>query len=176
MSASQGPALELLQDAVNWLESSQIGLTLSWNEACLAEALALTGDFDNARIHAWRALQRAEAGDLLGAVAAHRALGLTEGGPGGTWARARRSFEAGLGASAQKGSPREEAITRFRAAHVAGRFGERELAIEWLNGAMAQFSAMDMPWYTSEARALASSLAGPDASPRTREGMGPGLA
>lgn len=167
MSSAHEPALRMLQDAVTWLESSQIGLTLSWNEACLAEGLALAGRFDDARIHAWRALQRAEAGDLLGAVAAHRALGLAEGGKGGTWSRARRSFDSALAASAQKGSRRDEAITRFRAASVAARFGARELAVEWLATAITQFSSMGMPWYTEEARALMLSLAdrGPGSAP-----------
>jgi class 3 adenylate cyclase/tetratricopeptide (TPR) repeat protein len=157
MSADPAPALQLLQDAVTWLEASEIGLTLSWNEACLAEGLALASRFDDARIHAWRALRRAEAGDLLGAVAAYRALGLAEGGEGGTWSRARRFFDLALAASAQKGSRRDEAITRFRAAPLAARFGERAVAIEWLAAAVAQFYSMDMSWYATEARTLALS-------------------
>ena len=160
MSADYPAALGLLQEAVSWLEASQIGLTLSWNQACLAEGLALAGRFVDARIHAWRALERAEARDLLGEVAAHRALGLAEAGGGGTWPMARACFERAVAASVRKGSPRDEAVTRFRGASVALRFGERALAHEWLTAAIDQFSAMDMPWYVTEARALADSPSG----------------
>jgi class 3 adenylate cyclase/tetratricopeptide (TPR) repeat protein len=166
ISADYPAALQLLQDAVTWLEESQIGLTLSWNHACLAEGLALAGRFVDARIHAWRALERAEARDLLGEVGAHRALGLAEAGDGGTWPMARACFDRARAASARKQSPRDEAVTLFRGASVAFRFGERALACDWLVGAIGQFSAMDMPWYVAQAHALADSFSRAPGSPR----------
>jgi len=148
--------IELLRAAVAWLESTQIGLTLSWNLSCLAEALALSSHPDEAKAYAERALARAEARDLLGEVAAHRALGLAEtSGKGGSWASAEACFERALAAARRKGSERDAAITRLRAASAAFRFGEHDRAATWLRIATGQIETMKMTSYLAEARALA---------------------
>jgi class 3 adenylate cyclase len=157
-SGDKEGGLELLRVAAAWLESTQIGLTLSWNLSCLAEALALCSRADEARKYARSALARAEARDLLGEVAAHRALGLAEGCGQGTWAAAETCFHQALAASQRKGSEREAAITRLRGASVALRFGELDRASSWLDAAAQQFSAMKMETYLAETRALGRSL------------------
>jgi tetratricopeptide (TPR) repeat protein len=144
-------ALELLRGSVAWLETTQIGLTLSWNQACLAEGLALRGHDVEARVHAWRALARADARDLLGEAAAHRALGLAEGRPDGSWHTARGCFETAIELAERKRSVRDVAVTRFRGAALALRFSEFRLGAEWLTGAIAQFAAMEMTWYREQA-------------------------
>jgi tetratricopeptide (TPR) repeat protein len=148
--------IALLREAAAWLESTQIGLTLSWNQSCLAEALALSRSADDAKAYADRALARADARDLLGEVAAYRALGVAEASHG-NWPAAETSFERALVASARKGSDREAAITRFRAAEAARRFGERERAATWLETATRQFESMKMLSYLGQARAVADS-------------------
>jgi class 3 adenylate cyclase/tetratricopeptide (TPR) repeat protein len=153
--------LELLRAAAAWLESTQIGLTLSWNLSCLAEALALCARADDARKYARRALDRAEARDLLGEVAAHRALGLAEVNGQGSWAVAEEHFRRALGAAERKVSEREAAITRLRGAAVALRFGEVDRATTWLDAATQQFTSMKMDTFLAEARALARGVATP---------------
>jgi tetratricopeptide (TPR) repeat protein len=147
--------LELLRAAVAWLEATQIGLTLSWNQACLAEALALSSRVDEARTHAERALERREARDLLGEVAAHRALGIVFGLAQGGWSAAEACFEKAIAAAARKGSERDAAITRLRGAAVALRLGHSERAASWLDEAIPRFAAMKMDRYLKEARTLA---------------------
>jgi class 3 adenylate cyclase/tetratricopeptide (TPR) repeat protein len=151
MAGADTEGLELLRAAAAWLESTQIGLTLSWNQACLAEALALSSRREEARIHAERALHRAKARDMLGEVAAHRALGLAEVGREGGWEAARVAFERALGAADRKRSLRDAAITRYRAATAALHFGQTEPATEWLDEALSAFTAMKMDWYRTEA-------------------------
>ena len=158
-SGEKEEGLELLRAAAAWLESTQIGLTLSWNESCLAEALALCSRADEAKDHARRSLERAEARDLLGEVAAYRALGLAEACGRGTWSSAEAFFESALRAADRKGSARDAAVTRLRAATVAVRFGELESASRWIEGVAAQFAEMKMTSYLVEARAVAAPLA-----------------
>jgi len=160
-SGDKEEGLTLLRSAAAWLESTQIGLTLSWNLSCLAEALALSARPDDARRHARCALDRAEAKDLLGEVAAYRALGLAEASGQGSWSTAEECFRKALDAAERKGSVREAAISRFRGAAVAVRFGELDRATAWLDMAIQQFSAMKMETYLAEARSLAQLVTPP---------------
>jgi class 3 adenylate cyclase/tetratricopeptide (TPR) repeat protein len=155
MSNGDAEGLDLLRGAASWLESTQIALTLSWNHACLAEALALSLRRDEARVHAGRALERAKARDLLGEVAAHRALGLAEVGREGGWPAALASFECALAAADRKQSLRDDAITRYRGAQVAIHFGQGERASRWLGEALSAFASMKMDRYRREAERLA---------------------
>jgi tetratricopeptide (TPR) repeat protein len=155
MSGADAEGLELLREAAAWLESTKIGLTLSWNQACLAEALALSLRRDEAKVHAERALDRAIAHDRLGEVAAYRALGLAEVGRAGSWEAARASFERALLATERKRSRRDAAITRYRGAAVALHFGHSERASQWLGEALPAFASMKMDWYRAEAERLA---------------------
>jgi class 3 adenylate cyclase/tetratricopeptide (TPR) repeat protein len=155
MSSGDAEGLDLLRGAAAWLESTQIGLTLSWNEACLAEALALSHRQGEAKVHAERALDRASARDRLGEVGAYRALGLAEVGKPGGWEAAGASFERALAAAQRKRSLRDAAITRFHGAAVARHFGQSELAAQWLVEAVPAFASMKMEWYRVQAEHLA---------------------
>jgi tetratricopeptide (TPR) repeat protein len=155
MTGGDREGIELLRAAAEWLESTQIGLTLSWNQACLAEALALSPRRDEARVHAERALDRANARDRLGEVAAHRALGLSHLGKAGEWEAAHGSFERAISLAERKRSPRDAAITRLRGAAVARHFGQSEHARRWLGEAVPAFVAMKMEWYRAEAERIA---------------------
>jgi tetratricopeptide (TPR) repeat protein len=158
--------IELLRAAAAWLEKAQIGLTLSWNQSCLAEALALSGQHDGAREHATKALARAAAKDLLGEVGALNALGFVEASVG-DWPAAEAQFERALRACERKGSERAAAITRLRAAAAAHRRGEATKAAEWLDAATQQFSKMQMKGYLDEASALARAMASEARTPTT---------
>jgi tetratricopeptide (TPR) repeat protein len=154
MQGAEAEGLELLHDAAAWLESTQIALTLSWNQACLAEALALSLRKDEARVYAERALARIGARDRVGEVAAYRALGLAEMGRNGAWDSARASFERALAAAERKRSSRDAAITKYRGAAVALHFGEKEVASPWLLEAIRVFSSLKMDFYRDAAERL----------------------
>jgi class 3 adenylate cyclase/tetratricopeptide (TPR) repeat protein len=155
MSGETVEGIELLREAAAWLEKAQVGLTLSWNEACLAEALALSLLYEEAKVHADRALDRARARDRLGEVAAYRALGLAEMGRHGGWDAGQIAFEQAVATAERKRSQRDAAITRFRGATVARHFGDEARASQWLAQAVTAFTAMKMDWYRSEAERLA---------------------
>jgi hypothetical protein len=130
---------------------------MSWNRACLAEALALSSHREEASAQASKALERLSAKDRLGEAAAHRALGIAAG-IAGSWADSAPHFERSLVVSEQKASPRDAAITHLRGAEVALRANRdagadhRELAESWLTSAIAAFGTMNMPWYQAQAR------------------------
>jgi hypothetical protein len=165
MQSAGEEGISALTDAVAWLESTQIGLTMSWNRACLAEVLALSSRHQEAEAQATKALERSSAKDRLGEAAAHRALGIAAGA-GGNWEQAAPHFERSLVTAQRKASRRDAAITRFRGAEVALRAtvapsgSHRELAAKWLTSAISDFGAMNMPWYQVHARAALRDRAG----------------
>jgi class 3 adenylate cyclase/tetratricopeptide (TPR) repeat protein len=154
MLGAENEGIELLRGAASWLESTQVGLTLSWNQACLAEALALSKRRDEARVYAERALNRASALDRLGEVAAYRALGLAEMARGGNMDAARASFERALVAADRKRSPRDAAITHYRLAAAALHFGDSEQAARARDEAIAAFTSLKMDSYRLAAERL----------------------
>jgi class 3 adenylate cyclase/tetratricopeptide (TPR) repeat protein len=67
-------SLQGLRSAIDTLERCNIGLFLSFNQACLADALLVAGDLVQARDCAVRTLARAGCGDPVGQVMAYRVL------------------------------------------------------------------------------------------------------
>ena len=144
----------LMQKAVRWFEETATRLTLSWTQACLAEALALAGRPEEAAAHAGRALARSASRDRLGAVTAHRALAIAAArGATPDLAGARRHLAEALELSRQKRSPRDEALTRLCAGRLLDEAGAPEEARRELSAALAAFQQMGMPWYAASAAA-----------------------
>jgi class 3 adenylate cyclase/tetratricopeptide (TPR) repeat protein len=67
-------SLQALRSAIDTLESRNIGLFLSFNQACLADALLVAGELAEARDCAVRTLARAGCGDPVGQIMAYRVL------------------------------------------------------------------------------------------------------
>jgi hypothetical protein len=114
--------IELMREAAIFLDENGIGLTLSWNHASLAEALALSGQHDGALVHAARALSRAEQWDALGEATAHRARAIALGARGEDYAP---SLRRSLAVAERKHSPREAALAQLRWAELDRRHGRR---------------------------------------------------
>jgi hypothetical protein len=117
--------LDALQASVRWLDMHRIYLTMSWNEAWLAEAFARNGQFHEAEAAASRALVRSTAWDALGEVAARRVRALVY------LERDRDPFRAELqfaqDAAERKRSKRESALTGLaRAALRAWQGGPKQ--------------------------------------------------
>ncbi|ADO68526.1 Adenylate/guanylate cyclase [Stigmatella aurantiaca DW4/3-1] len=154
-------AITLLSEAVSWLEENDTRLALSWNQACLAEALALEGRGDEARRQADRALTRALSGDRRGEAMAHRALGLAAARsylP--DHARALEHLEKSIEVARRKDSPREEALSRFRMAESLRALGRRDEAAHQLGLSLPRLEEMNMVWYRQQAHVLWEGLAG----------------
>lgn len=135
--------IAVLRGAALGLESRGVGLALSWCFASLAEALALSGQPEEALTHAEAACKRGEAWDGLGEATALRARALARWQLGDR-EHARRDCDASLAAARAKGSVREELLTRLRWLERTGEGDAAELA--------GRLEALAMPWYAELAR------------------------
>jgi tetratricopeptide (TPR) repeat protein len=149
--AEDEPAgLDALRAAVQHLESTGVLLTMSWNYAAYAEALALFGKTEEARAAAHQALQREAAKDRLGAAMAQRALAIAAG-RAGDWPEARARHAAALQIAEAKASRREVGLADFRYGEVLLAAGD-EAGRPLLERAVATFADLRMPWYWQRAR------------------------
>jgi class 3 adenylate cyclase/tetratricopeptide (TPR) repeat protein len=155
----QGLGIAELEQAAGWLQEHEVKLTLSWNLAVLAEALALKGEAEPASRYAARALERATSWDRLGEVTAHRALGIAKALRSEQLDAARASFAEALRLARAKGSPRDSAITELRFGEVLARRGDRAEAERLLRQALAAFETMNMSSYAARVAVALQSLA-----------------
>ena len=154
----QGLGIAELEQAATWLQEHEVKLTLSWNLAVLAEALAQKGEVEPASRYALRALERATSWDRLGEVTAHRALGIGAAAHPEKLAEARTHFAEALRLSRAKGSPRDAAITELRLAEALLRHGEPVEAERLLRQAQAAFEAMSMSFHATRVAVAMQSL------------------
>jgi tetratricopeptide (TPR) repeat protein len=147
----QGLGIAELEQAATWLKEHEVKLTLSWNLAVLAEALALKGEVEPATRYAERALERATSWDRLGEVTAHRALGVAAGTHPERLAKARVHFADAARLSRAKGSRRDAAITDLRWGETLARHCEAPEAEALLRQARAPVDAKSKSFYASRA-------------------------
>jgi class 3 adenylate cyclase/tetratricopeptide (TPR) repeat protein len=150
----RGEGVAMLREGVSMLEHSGIWMMISFAYACLAEALVLGGECEEAENLALRALEHLAHEDHAGEPGARRVLLLVA-------ARrkpaARDLFDAALAsaldAARRRGSARDEAITWLRASEA---LAERDpgWAREHLARCAERFRALQMPWYEEQSAAL----------------------
>ncbi|UQA62571.1 serine/threonine-protein kinase PknK [Polyangium aurulentum] len=148
--------LALLQEALRWHDTTGTRLCVSWSYGALAEALACAGRAEEAAAQARAALARAEKGDRIGMVMAHRALALVSAR--NDPAAARAHLEEAFAAARGKRSPREEALTRLCAARVHQIQGALSQARAEAQAALEALSAMGMSHFADEARSFGARL------------------
>jgi tetratricopeptide (TPR) repeat protein len=107
--------IEALRASVEWLDVHQILLSMSWNEAWLAESLLVLGRHDEAEHHAERALARAREWDALGEAAALRVLAGVYRERDRDPDRAKNALEKARECALNKGSRRELLLTELAA-------------------------------------------------------------
>jgi tetratricopeptide (TPR) repeat protein len=148
--------LALLEEALRWHDTTGTRLCVSWSHGAFAEALARAGRLEEAAAQARAALARAQKGDRIGMVMAHRALALVAArqDPG----TARAHLEEAFAAARQKRSPREEALTRLCAARVFQAGGALSQARAEAQAAHDALSAVGMAHFADEARSLGAGL------------------
>ena len=153
--------LAMMRSGVDMLERSEISMMLSFLHACLAEALVLGGEVDEAQSFAERALEHATTReDRMGEPPAYRVLLL---------ATARRSprerdridaaLDAALAAARRRGSVRDAVITTMRAAEVLAGSDPGWARAQLLDCAK-RFGALQMPWYRARAEELLAKVPG----------------
>ena len=150
--------LEMLREGVAMLERSEIWMMISFAYACLAEALVLGGELDEAEQCARRAIEHAAHEDRMGEPAAYRVLmlALAQREPGDR-ERIDGAFGAALDAACRRGSVRDEAITRMRLAEVLLE-RDPEQARTLLRDCSERFRSFGMPWYSALSESLMEQL------------------
>jgi tetratricopeptide (TPR) repeat protein len=113
--------IDSLRAAVEWLDAHQILLSMSWNEAWLAEGLLALGRYDEAEHHAQRALARRDQWDALGEAAAHRVLAGVYLVRDGNAGQAQLSLENARICAQNKGSRRELALIDLQSSQTRAR-------------------------------------------------------
>ncbi len=139
LSTRAPEALAELRAALHTLESRNIGLFLSFNQALLADALATIGAHEEARDYAMRSLARAEQGDPVGQIHAYRILARIAHASerdGAALSRERLAKAHELAEARQ--SERERLLTQLTAAELFGETAER-------TEALAALEALGMP-------------------------------
>lgn len=146
-----------LEDAVRTLESSGSRLSMSVNDACLAEALALAGEPERAATHAERALARSTAFDRLGEAQAHRALALAHAVQR-AWDTARDQAQRALQLATERGAARDAALTHLAQAEIERQAGDAVAARFAVAQARDAFARFGMPFHLRRADELAQAL------------------
>jgi hypothetical protein len=145
---------EKLCQAVQWLEARDMGLYLSMNYGCAAEAALLAGDHAAAADYAERALRRAVSLDPFGQAPAHRVLAalavLGDRPPADVDAALARAFAA----AEARGSRREAALNRLTRARLRHAAGDGPAAREDLEPLRREFAQMGMVHHAAEADEL----------------------
>jgi transcriptional regulator with XRE-family HTH domain/tetratricopeptide (TPR) repeat protein len=144
----RGVGIDALRASIEELESAHTRLAISLVHAQLAELLIEDGQFEAGRSAAERALARADVGDRLGEVAAHRALGYADAcSLPAHPEREQRSFERARGLAERRSSRRDLALIDLRMAQSLARKGDSERAAQLLDQAAREFTAMQMTWH-----------------------------
>jgi tetratricopeptide (TPR) repeat protein len=151
-------ALVQLRQSVDWLESRDIRLFLSFNYAHLADALVSAGQLTEAREFALRALRRAGEKDPLGEATAHRALARHAALDPSMDPDAQAHIEKALASAETRGSRRDAAVTELLVGERLAAVGDRSAADAVLQKAKVSFEAMGMMWHQACAERLLDAL------------------
>jgi class 3 adenylate cyclase/tetratricopeptide (TPR) repeat protein len=147
-------ALVQLRQSIEWLDSRDIRLFLSFNFAHLADALVSAGQPTAAREYALRALGRAGHKDPIGEATAHRALARLAALDPSTDAEAQAHIVKALASAETRGSRRDVAMTELLIGERHLAAGDRTAAEAVLQKAKASFEAMGMTWHQARAEEL----------------------
>jgi class 3 adenylate cyclase/tetratricopeptide (TPR) repeat protein len=148
--------LARMRQVVDWLDGQSIGLFISFNYGCLAEALLSSGESDLAQRYALRALVRAELKDPLGETAAYRVLARIHAAKDHpASARVDDFVQRAFASAAARGSKRDAAVTRLLVAELAASSGgAAENVRAPAEQALREFERMGMIWHAEAAKKL----------------------
>jgi class 3 adenylate cyclase/tetratricopeptide (TPR) repeat protein len=160
MTGGSDAALQELQRAVDWLETRDIRLFISFSYGCLADALVTTGDLEGARGLAMRALSRAGCHDPLGETMAYRALAQLHAAEGRR-SEAADCLRSAMQAANTRGSQRDAAMTRLLEAELGVMTGAGrglEAIRDAAQSALGDFELRSMLWHAERARRVLAKL------------------
>jgi class 3 adenylate cyclase len=148
-------ALPPLFEAVDALEEMSLMLTMSFNYACLAEALASADQPERAERYARLAIARGAHGDKLGDTMAHRALGVVTmhrraPDPAAALAHVARALEL----ASEYRLPRERALSGYTRARILHAMGDHTRAAHEARSLRPELERMQMTHYASRCAEL----------------------
>jgi class 3 adenylate cyclase/tetratricopeptide (TPR) repeat protein len=145
--------VQTMADSTSWLAGRDRGLFISLNYGWVADAMASSGRWAEARRSAARAVRRGRLGDRLGAAMALRAL--ARGAAAGQGRRPpRRYLDLAMHTARLRGSPHEVAATQLCEAEILLAHGDLAAAGRLLDTACAAFERLEMGWHLAEAARL----------------------
>jgi tetratricopeptide (TPR) repeat protein len=152
-------SMALMETAIERLEELSLRLSMSWNAACFAEALAIRGHSERAIRVARRSLDRLGVGDRMGDAMAHRALAIASirrprPDPDAATEHLSRADQA----ANRAGVEREKAITDYWRAELWRDLGDTLGARAACEPALPVFERMGMAWHLDRTTALLKSL------------------
>ncbi len=151
--------MSLMDGAIERLEELSLRLSMSWNAACFAEALAIRGHSERATRVARRSLDRLAVGDRMGDAMAHRALAIASiRRPRPDSYAASEHLSRADQAANRAGVEREKAITGYWRAELWRGLGDIEGARAACEPALPVFARLGMAWYVDRTTALLESL------------------
>jgi transcriptional regulator with XRE-family HTH domain/tetratricopeptide (TPR) repeat protein len=151
-AGERSTGIEALRASIAELESAHTQLAISLVHAHLAELLIEDGQLEAGRSAAERAIARGDAGDRMGEVAAHRALGFAEAcASASNPERVHRSFERARELAERRGSRRELALIDLQVGRWLLRRDETARAHALITHARSEFEGMQMEWHAAQA-------------------------
>ena len=146
-----------MADSTLWLELRDKNLFVSLHHGWLAEAMAASGRFAEARGYAARALRRVRNRDWIGAAMASRAMARLAAAQE-DWQAADRHLGIAAKVARTRGSLHELACNDLCRAQVELARGSRRDAAASLERATEAFDRMQMAWHLAQATRLSRGL------------------
>jgi len=142
-------------DALKWIETQRQVIWTSMHFGWLSEMAAAHGDVAATRHCAAWVLQRGRQRERLGDATAFCALAAVAESSTG---EAQSYFEKALRVAQRRGSPREEALVKFKQTKWQMQSGQTPGDPKLLADCSSSFAEMNMPWYANEAQQLSAQL------------------
>ncbi len=150
-------SLDLMRDAVRWMEHRQGRFYSSLQHGWLVEACFEQKKVAEARRHAARALWRTRSGELIGESTTCRALALAAAQAGDATSAARLMARSGRSASLRQ-SAREHALDGVVSSRIAALQGQQHESVLALARALEAFETLGMSWHHAKALQWGRSL------------------
>ena len=142
-------SLQTIMDATSWLASRDRGLFISLNYGWLADAMATSGRWQEARRYAAGAVRRGRKRDRIGEAMAYRAMARASAA-GQNRKPAPHYLDLAMETARVRQSLHEVAVTQLYDAEIRLAIADRVAAAALLDQAGAAFQALAMHWHLDQ--------------------------
>ncbi len=147
--------IDMIRAGIERIESTGSGFALGLAFGWRAEALALTGQREEAEYCAGKSIDLAKIGQLWGEVVTNRALAIVAAKKNPPdWNKVDAHMGESLSLAEKRNASPDQAIGCFRYAEMLCDKGDMERATDYLNKAIDLFTEMNMTWWLKQAKEL----------------------